>query len=282
MRLQGEVALVTGGASGLGRAIVDRFVAEGGRVAVLDRSVERLQTLEAEHGAAVVGIAGDVRSLDSQKQAVDACLARFGKIDCLIPNAALWDYSTALVDIPEERIDQAFDEMFHVNVKGYLLAVKAALPALVASRGSVIFTLSTSSFYAAGGGPLYVATKHAIVGLVRQLAYELAPYVRVNGIAPGGVGGSDIRGPAALALDNTSIRSIPLDQILAQILPMGQMASAEEYAGSYVFLASRTDNVPATAAIINLDGGMGVRGFAQAAGGTQLADTLAEKIAAMR
>lgn len=281
MRLQGEVAFITGGASGLGRAIVDRFVAEGARVAVLDRSAERLKALEAEHGAAVVGIVGDVRSLESQQQAVDTCLARFGKIDCLIPNAAIWDYSTALVDIPEERIDQAFDEMFHVNVKGYLLAVKAALPALVASRGSVILTISTSGFYAAGGGPLYVATKHAIVGLVRQLAYELAPFVRVNGIAPGGVGGSDIRGPAALALDNTSITSIPLDQILAQVLPLGQMASAEEYAGSYVYLASRADNAPATAAIINLDGGMGVRGFAQAAGGTLLAEKLADKIAAM-
>jgi cis-2,3-dihydrobiphenyl-2,3-diol dehydrogenase len=282
MKLKGEVAFITGGASGLGRAIVDRFIAEGARVAVLDRSVERLQKLQADHGAAVVGIAGDVRSLESQKKAVEVCLSRFGKIDCLIPNAAIWDYSTALVDIPEDRIDQAFDEMFHVNVKGYLLAVKAALPALVASRGSVILTISTSGFYAAGGGPLYVATKHAIVGLVRQLAYELAPYVRVNGIAPGGVGGSDIRGPASLALDNTSISSIPLDQILSEILPLGQMASAQEYAGSYVFLASREDNAPATAAIINLDGGMGVRGFGQAAGGTDLADKLGEKIAALR
>jgi cis-2,3-dihydrobiphenyl-2,3-diol dehydrogenase len=281
MRLQGEVALITGGASGLGRAIVDRFVAEGAKVAVLDRSIERLKMLEEDHGSAVVGIVGDVRSLESQKQAVKACLAHFGKIDCLIPNAAIWDYSTALVDIPEDRIDQAFDEMFHVNVKGYLLAVKAALPALVSSQGSVILTISTSGFYAAGGGPLYVATKHAVVGLVRELAYELAPYVRVNGIAPGGVGGSDIRGPAALSLENMSISSIPLEQILSEVLPMGHMASAEEYAGSYVFLASRTDNVPATAAIINLDGGMGVRGFAKAAGGSQLKTKLAEQIAAI-
>lgn len=274
MRLDGEVAFITGGASGLGRAIVDRFVLEGARVAVLDRSVERLEQLKAVHGSSVLGIAGDVRSLASQKEAVEKCLSSFGKIDCLIPNAAIWDYGTSLVDIPEDRIDLAFDEMFHVNVKGYLLAVKAALPALVESRGSVILTISTSGFYSAGGGPLYVATKHAVVGLVRQLAYELAPYVRVNGIAPGGVGGSDIRGPASLALDKTSISSIPLDEILAEVLPMGKMASAEEYAGSYVFLAAREDNVPATAAIINLDGGIGVRGFAQAAGGLNLREKL--------
>jgi cis-2,3-dihydrobiphenyl-2,3-diol dehydrogenase len=270
MRLDGEVAYLTGGASGLGRAIAERFIEEGARLVVLDRSAERLADMREQLGANFIGIAGDARSLQSHKEAVAQALKHFGKLDCVIPNAAIWDHSVGLVDIAEDQFEQVFDEMFAVNVRGYLYAVKAALKPLVAGRGSVIFSISTSGFYAAGGGPLYVASKHAVVGLVRQLAYELAPHVRVNGIAPGGIGGSDIRGPASLGLQDTSITSIPLGEILAQVLPMGAMAEAAEYAGAYAFLASRRDNVPATSAIINLDGGIGVRGLLEAAGGNGL------------
>ena len=74
-------------------------------------------------------------------------------------------------------IEEAFDEMFAVNVKGYLLGAKAALPELVATGGNMVFTLSNSSFLPDGGGPLYVASKHACLGLVRQLAHELAPRI---------------------------------------------------------------------------------------------------------
>lgn len=270
MRLDGEVTYLTGGASGLGRAIAERFVEEGGRVVVLDRSAERLAEMKDQLGDAFIGVPGDVRSFDSHRQAVATALDAFGKLDCVIPNAAIWDYSTPLVDIPEDGLETAFSEMMAINVKGYLFAVKAGLRELVRSTGSVIFSISTSGFYAAGGGPLYVASKHAVVGLVRQLAFELAPHVRVNGIAPGGIGGSDIRGPEALGLQDTSITSIPLGEILKAVLPMQDMASAAEYAGAYVFLASRRDNVPATAAIINLDGGIGVRGLASPAGGDDL------------
>lgn len=269
MKLTGEVVLITGGASGLGRALVDRFVAEGARVAVLDKSAERLRELESAHGAKVIGIVGDVRSLQDQKRAAERCVAEFGKIDSLIPNAGIWDYSTALVDLPEDRIDAAFDDMFHVNVKGYLLAVKACLPALVASQGSVIFTISNAGFYPNGGGPLYTATKHAVVGLVRELAFELAPHVRVNGVAPGGMN-TDLRGPASLGLSDQSISAVPLADMLKSVLPIGRMPALEEYTGAYVFFATRSDSLPATGALLNYDGGMGVRGFFAAAGGTDL------------
>ena len=75
--------------------------------------------------------------------------------------------------------------MFGVNVKGYLLGAKAAYRELAKTRGSIIFTVSNAGFYPCGGGPLYTASKHAVVGLIRQLAYELAPSVRVNAVAPG-------------------------------------------------------------------------------------------------
>ena len=263
MRLKDEVALVTGGGSGLGRAVVDRFVAEGARVAVLDRSPLRLKELCAAHGNAVVGVEGDVRHLTSHEEAVTRCVETFGKLDCLIGNAGVWDYSIPLVDLPDDRIEDAFDEVFSINVKGYLLAAKACLPELVKSRGSVIFTASNAGFYPAGGGALYTGSKHAVVGIVKQLAYELGPHVRVNGIAPGGIGGSDLRGPHSLGMRDTSISTLPLGEMLSKVLPTERMATAEEYTGAFVFFATRAETVPLTGSMLNYDGGIGVRGLTE-------------------
>lgn len=270
VRLNGEIALVTGGCAGLGRAIVDRFVAEGAKVAVLDRSSAGLDALREAHGEAVVGVEGDVRFLDSHKEAVARCVETFGKLDCLIGNAGVWDYSTALVDVPEDRLSEAFDEMYSINVKGYLLGVKAGLEALYASKGSAVFTVSNAGFYPAGGGALYTGAKHAVVGMIKQLAYELGPHIRVNGIAPGGIGGSDLRGLKTLDLADTSISTIPLGEMLKDILPTGRMATADEYTGAYVFFATRSETVPLTGSILNYDGGIGVRGFTDANRGALL------------
>ena len=270
MRLNGEIALVTGGCAGLGRAIVDRFISEGARVAVLDRSPAGLAALNEAHGDAVVGIEGDVRLLDSHREAAAKCVEKFGKLDCLIGNAGIWDYSTPLVDIPDDRLEAAFDEIFSINVKGYLLAAKACLRALYESKGSAIFTVSNAGFYPAGGGALYTGAKHAVVGMIKQLAYELGPHIRVNGIAPGGIGGSDLRGPQSLDMHDTSIATIPLADMLAGILPTGRMATAEEYTGAYVFFATRAETVPLTGSVLNYDGGIGVRGLTDANRGALL------------
>ncbi|TFY99789.1 3-(cis-5,6-dihydroxycyclohexa-1,3-dien-1-yl)propanoate dehydrogenase [Ramlibacter rhizophilus] len=268
-RLAEQVALVTGGASGLGRAVVKRFVAEGGRVVVLDRSAARLRELTEEFGAAVAPCEGDVRSLASNQAAVALALSSFGALDCLVANAGIWDYGVPLAELPERQIDAAFDEIFQVNVKGPLLAAKAALPALVASRGSVILTLSNAAFHTGGGGPLYTATKHAGLGLVRQLAYEFAPHVRVNGVAPGVID-TDLRGLAALGMEMCSLHDLDLPAKAEARLPTRQVPTPDQYAGAYVFFASRQDNVPATGAILNYDGGLGIRGLAQPRGGDGL------------
>lgn len=273
MKLQDEVVFITGGASGLGCALVDRFVKEGAKVAVFDKSPDRVRQLEQEHGKAVVSIAGDVRSLEDLKRAATQCVDTFGKIDVLIPNAGIWDYNMSLVDLPEDNIDKAFDELFQINVKGYILAVKACLPALVASRGSIICTISNAGFYPNGGGPLYTATKHAVVGLVRELAFELAPYIRVNGVGVGGMNTS-LSGPGSLGMNEKSISEIPLGEMLKSILPIGRMPDVDEYTGAYVFFATRGDSAPATGALLNYDGGMGVRGLFSVAGGNDLLDKL--------
>ncbi|MBS0521537.1 MAG: 3-(cis-5,6-dihydroxycyclohexa-1,3-dien-1-yl)propanoate dehydrogenase [Proteobacteria bacterium] len=274
MRLLDEAILISGGGSGLGRAVVERLLEEGARVGVLDRSEQGLAALAAAHGGRIVGIQGDVRSLADNKRAVAACVAKFGKLDCAIGNAGIWDFSTDLLALPEESLDRAFDEIFQINVKGYLLLAKAALEPLVQSRGSMIFTLSNAGFYPDGGGPLYTASKHAVVGLVRQLAFELAPCVRVNGVAPGGIS-TDLRGPGSLGMAERSIAGIDLAKTAPERVPVGMLPTAHDYAAAYVFFASRADNVPATGSILNYDGGFGIRGLRQAMGGRDLPERLA-------
>ena len=268
--LEGEVVLITGGASGLGRAIVERFLEEGARLAVLDRSAERLETLAATHRGRIEAVTGDVRSAADNAKAVERCGDKFGKLDCAIGNAGIWDYSVSLDALATERMDSAFDEIFHINVKGYLHLAKAALPALVRSKGALIFTVSNAGFDPAGGGPLYTASKHAVVGLIRQLAYEFAPAVRVNGVAPGPIE-TDLRGPKALDMDQRSIGSIKLSEIAAPNVPLGKVPATADYAGGYLFLASRRDSRPATGSVVSLDSGISVRGFGRVAAGGGLA-----------
>jgi cis-2,3-dihydrobiphenyl-2,3-diol dehydrogenase len=269
--LEGEVVLITGGGSGLGRAILERFLDEGARLAVLDRSPERIAELATAKSGQVEVVGGDVRSIAANQQAVDACVARFGKLDCAIGNAGIWDYSKSLDALPAQSIDAAFDELFHVNVKGYLNLAKAALPALVRSAGALIFTVSNAGFGPAGGGPLYTASKHAVVGLIHQLAYELAPAVRVNGVAPGPID-TDLRGPEALGMADRSIASIDLPANAGPTMPIGFVPTPADYAGGYLFLASRRDSRPATGAVINLDAGIAVRGIGRASAGGRLAE----------
>ncbi len=269
-RLEGESVLITGGASGLGLAIVDRLVEEGARVTVLDRSAEKLQALQVRYAGVVEGVAGDVRSLADNQHAVDASVARWGKLDCAIGNAGIWDYSVSLDALAPERIDAAFDEIFQINVKGYLHLAKASLPALVRSGGSLIFTVSNAGFGPAGGGPLYTASKHAVVGLIRELAYEFAPAVRVNGVAPGPIE-TDLRGPAALGLSERSIGSVNLASVAAPTVPLNFVPTAADYAGGYIMLASRRDNRAATGGVVNFDAGISVRGVGRVARGGGLA-----------
>src|SRR5256885_12762798 len=198
--LEGQVALVTGGASGLGRAVVDRFVQEGARVAVLDRSAEHLEKLRADHDRrTVVAVKGDVTSPAANERAVAAAVKAFGHLDVFVGNAGIGDYLTPLAHLPLNMLPEVFDGVFGVNVKGYILGTKAALPELVKSRGCVIYTLSNAAFDPAGGGAFYTASKHAVRGLVTQKAYAAAPKVRVNGVAPGG-SGPPLRGAHSLGV----------------------------------------------------------------------------------
>lgn len=266
--LDNDVALVTGANSGIGLAVLERFLQEGARgVGALVRSEQAAQALRAAHGDRVTVTVGDVRSPQANADAVAATLKAFGKLDTLVGNAGVWDYFASLRKFVDgEQLARTYQEVFDVNVLGYLLAAQAAAPALRASRGSMIFTLSNASFYAGGGGPVYVASKHACVGLIRQLAYELAPEIRVNGVAPGGTA-TPLKGPESLGKQGARLSDIPgFDRAVAEAVPLGFMARAKDHAGHYVLLASRDNSPATTAAILQSDGGWEVRGRASRRG----------------
>jgi NAD(P)-dependent dehydrogenase (short-subunit alcohol dehydrogenase family) len=269
--LAGQTVLITGGASGLGLAIAGRFIEEGARLVLFDRDGARLDAARAGLGVdRVACLTGDVRSPTDNAAAVALALRCFGRLDCAIGNAGIWDYSTPIDAIASEQIDPTFDELFHINVKGAIHLAKAALPLLVQSRGSLIYTISNAGFAPDGGGVFYTASKHALVGLIRQLAHEWAPVVRVNGVAPGPIA-TDLRGPAALGLANLSIGSIGLSERAAPAVPLGFVPEADDYAGAYVLLASRRDARAATGGVIMLDTGIQVRGIGATARGGDLA-----------
>jgi NAD(P)-dependent dehydrogenase (short-subunit alcohol dehydrogenase family) len=256
--LDGKRALVVGAGSGIGRAVVTGFGQEGARVAALELSRDKAAQLAAELPDCLVSC-GDATSMADTRAAVAAAAGAFGGLDVLVNCVGIFDFYRGLADIDDDQLDAAFDEIFAVNVKSHLVSVRAALPELRRSGGSVVLTVSTSGFYPGRGGILYVASKFAVRGCVTALAHELAPGVRVNGVAPGGTLGTELTGPASLGLDGRVLGSAPgREQDLRDRTPLRVALSGEDHAGSYVFLASdRARGITGT--IVHSDGGIGVR-----------------------
>jgi NAD(P)-dependent dehydrogenase (short-subunit alcohol dehydrogenase family) len=255
-RLEGKGVLVTGGASGIGRAVVERFASEGATVAVLDRAAEALADLRRQLGDAILPVSGDVRDATANEEAVRLMLDTHGSLDVLVANAGVFDGFVRLRDLDPELLRIAALELFETNVVGYLLAVRAALEPLTQSSGSIILTVSNAGFWAGGGGALYTASKHAIVGLIRQLAYELAPEIRVNGVAPGGTltdlgVTTPLRGVAQTRSGDESAQAIRGRNALQIVM------EPTDHVEAYVLLASEGGRAM-TGSIIRVDGGVGL------------------------
>src|SRR5215831_3621166 len=219
--LDGQVALVTGGGSGIGQAIVKRFVEEGARVAVT--------------------------------------VSAFGRLDIFVGNAGVFDKYVLLAEFPEEQLSAAYDELFGVNVKGCILGAKAALPELQRTQGCMVFTASVAGMNSGGGGTLYTASKHAVIGLIRQLASEVGPDVRVNGVAPGGTR-TDLRGLATLHQDDRSpFAETGWEDRMRRNNALQMVLEPPDLAGAYVFLASRTNAKGITGTILTVDAGSMLR-----------------------
>jgi NAD(P)-dependent dehydrogenase (short-subunit alcohol dehydrogenase family) len=245
-RLDGKVALVTGGASGIGRGIVARFAAEGARVAALDVDVpgldEATRALAAE-GADVLPLPGDVTNADTVRAAVRQCVECFGRLDVLVNNAGV-SVRGDLADLPEAD----WDHVIAVNLKGPLLCMQAAVPALAAQGGGSIINLTSISARACyPGNGAYSTSKAALENLSRQAAVEFAPLgIRVNAISPGWVRTPltepMYQQPGELARRNATI-------------PLGRIATIEDVAALAVFLAS-DESAYVTGESIEIDGGL--------------------------
>jgi NAD(P)-dependent dehydrogenase (short-subunit alcohol dehydrogenase family) len=277
--LNDQVAIVTGGGSGIGRAVVDRYVEEGARVAVVDVANERLDDVRKMHGKKVIGIQGDATSVATNERAVRETIAAFGKLDVFVANAGLGDAFKELIDIPPNDVPKIYRELFDLNVLAVIIGARVAAAELVKTNGSIIVTLSNSSFYPDGGGVMYIASKHAALGIVRQLAHEFAPLIRVNGVSPGATK-TDIRMPASMGLDEhgqrirTHTHPSNKDAAVEAVTPLKMHAAPADHSGAYVLLASRRDSKAMTGTVIESEAGLGVRGLRRVRGGDNLAERL--------
>jgi len=252
-RLAGIRAVVTGAGSGIGRAVVRRYIAEGASVVAVVRNPRDVASLEAE-GAIVV--TGDVKRYETAERAAAAAVQHFGGLDVYVANAGLWDFHKRVEKQSPEELKSAFDEIFGVNLLGTLFGARAALAELRKSGGSVIATGSNACFLAGGGGALYTASKFALRGLVMQLAKEFAPDVRVNGVAPGATDTS-ISGPAALGQAQREMNADPDRMaVMAKHMLLGRISAPEDHASLFVLLASKTESAYITGAMLLSDGGL--------------------------
>ncbi len=245
-KLQGLAALVTGGDSGIGRAVAVLFAREGANVAIVYTHAEQSdaeETAEAikQAGRQALMIPGDVKDATFCQSAVEQTVEEFGRLDILVNNAAFQKHRDSLLEIDEDQ----FDLTFKTNIYGYFHMAKAALPHL--SEGSAI--INTGSITGLEGNKSlidYAATKGAIHAFTKSLAQSLASkQIRVNCVAPG---------PVWTPL-NPAERSGEETAEFGSQVPMGRPAQPEEIAPAYVFFASRADSNYITGEVLAQLGG---------------------------
>jgi Dehydrogenases with different specificities (related to short-chain alcohol dehydrogenases) len=236
-----RVAIVTGAAGGVGRAVVRLLVERGHRVVAQDLSPAVAEL--AEPGR-VVGVQADAALSGSAQATVERALAEFGRLDLLVNNAARF-----LLKPFAESTEAEWDELMAVNARGPFVHAKAAMPHLEATRGAIVNVASAAGWAGAAGEAVYGSTKGAVIQLTRMLAVEYGPRgVRVNAVAPGIIDTDFFR--PALQTDDPATE---LADFIA-LHPLGRMTTADEVARAIAFLGS-SDASAITGAILPVDGG---------------------------
>jgi NAD(P)-dependent dehydrogenase (short-subunit alcohol dehydrogenase family) len=243
-KLEGKVAVVTGGSAGIGLGIAQEFVAEGATVFITGRRQEELDKAVKSMGSAAIGVCGDVAKLSDLDHLYNVVQQRASHIDILVANAGGASFQ-ALPAITEAE----FDRMFGVNVKGTLFTVQKALP-LFRDGGSIILITSTATTRAVAGFSIYGATKAAIRNFARHWCLDLKDrHIRVNAISPG-----PTATPGLLGLTVNEEEQRKFMQHLAA-LPAGRIAEPREIGRAAVFLASPESSY-VTGTELFVDGGM--------------------------
>ncbi|RWB60703.1 L-iditol 2-dehydrogenase [Mesorhizobium sp.] len=252
MKLKDKVAVVTGGAQGIGAAIVRGFAAEGAHVVIADMAIDKADALARELGGKATAVQLDVRDLASIEAMVDSVTRTHGGIDILVNNAAVFDMGPLL-----EISERSFDLQFSVNVKGLLFTLQAVAKRMVAQgrRGKIINMASQAGRRGEALVAVYCATKAAVISITQSAGLALIKHgINVNGIAPGVVDT-----PMWDQVDALFARyeNLPIGEKKRQVglaVPAGRMGDPDDYRGAAIFLAS-SDADYVVAQTLNVDGG---------------------------
>ncbi len=245
MRLRDKVAVVVGGASGIGEAISLKFAREGARVAVADinsGSAEVVRGKVESIGRQALALATDVRDYEQVSKMADAVVEKFSRIDVLVNSAGISEFG------PIEQITvDAWKRIIDVNLTGVFYCCLAVGRKMMGQKnGKIINISSLAGIIGVPGNPHYVASKHGVVGLTRALAVDFAPYnINVNCICP------------STTLTPMSAKSLTPEFMKSQIerVPLGRLADPDDQANAALFLASNESDY-ITGLIMNVDGGL--------------------------
>jgi NAD(P)-dependent dehydrogenase (short-subunit alcohol dehydrogenase family) len=245
-RLEGKVAVITGGNSGIGLATAHQFIEEGAHVFITGRRQNELDQAVKQIGNNVTGVQGDVSNIQDLDRLYQTVKQEKGQIDILFANAGLGEF------LPVEKISEAhFDKTFDANVKGVLFTVQKALP-LFNNGGSIILNASTAGSKAMQGLVVYSATKAAVRSFARSLALELKDRrIRVNALSPGPIDTPGLfNAVASMGLTEEQFK-----KAITSTIPLGRTGNPEEVAKVVLFLAS-DDSSFINGIELFVDGGM--------------------------
>ena len=252
-RLAGKVALVTGGASGIGEATVRLFVAEGASVVIADLQDERGGRVAGELGARSAYAHADVSREADVQAAVEAAVRRFGRLDCIFNNAGYGGVGGRIAEIPVE----GFDETLGVLLRGVFLGMKHAAPVMRRQGGGSIISTASIAGLRTGLGPhVYSAAKAAVIHLTRSVAMELGEHnIRVNCICPGGIA-TPIFGKGLGLSPERAEEIVPLMKgVLENLQPIKRAGLPEDIAQAALWLAS-DDSTFVNGHALVVDGGL--------------------------
>jgi NAD(P)-dependent dehydrogenase (short-subunit alcohol dehydrogenase family) len=244
-KLEGKVAVITGGNSGMGLATAQRFVAEGAHVVITGRRQKELDEAVKLIGKNVTGVRGDVANLADLDRLYDAVKQKHGHVDIVFANAGVGEL------VPFGQITEAhFDKLFNINVKGLLFTVQKALP-LMRDGGSIILNASIASIKGVAAFSVYSATKAAVRSFARSWTNDLKERkIRVNALSPGPIDTPIFEGIGVAEAEVEHVKA----GFAAQV-PLGRMGTPDEIAKVAVFLAS-DDSSFVTGVELFVDGGM--------------------------
>ena len=244
-KLEGKIAIITGGNSGIGLATAKRFVSEGAYVFITGRRQKEIDAAVSEIGKNVMGIQGDVSNLADLDRLYNTVKDQKGHLDILFANAGIAQFAP-LGEISEEH----FDNIFHINVKGLLFTIQKALP-LFQDGGSIILNASVASSKGVEETSVYSASKAAVRSFARTWTADLRHRkIRVNAISPG-----PIDTPIFSSLTKNEEQMDQFKNYIVNTVPMGRMGSPDEIAKVVSFLASNESSY-ITGIELFVDGGL--------------------------